>query len=75
MKIIDRIYLFAGWLTRGHAFILDHCTETITELETYSWLDNKDNTPEDGHDHCINADQYGFIPYKMKIGSGENKDH
>ena len=33
-----------------------------------TWLENQDNTPEDGHDHTINSGQYGFLPYKDKIG-------
>jgi len=39
----------------------------IKEHNTYSWLPNKD-IPEDGNDHTINASQYGWIPYKEKIG-------
>ena len=27
----------------------------------------KDNTPEDGHDHMVNSVQYGWIPYQSKI--------
>lgn len=68
MNIIDRIYAVLGWLKSSNYFILDHCTETIKEFEVYSWDENKDNTPEDRNDHCINSDQYGFIPYVDKIG-------
>ena len=41
--------------------------EYIGELETYSWQEEKDNTPEDGHDHMVNSVQYGWIPYQDKI--------
>ena len=66
--VIDRINLQLGWLAKEHYFILDSCKNTINELETYSWREDKDNTPEDRNDHCINADQYGWLPYKTKIG-------
>ena len=70
--IIDRINLQLGWFAQECYFILDHCKNTIAELEVYSWQEDKDNTPEDGHDHCINADQYGWLPYKTKIGCETN---
>ena len=57
-----------GWLQSGHWFILNHCVNTIDEYENYSWDEEHDNTPEDGHDHLINSGQYGWIPYKTKIG-------
>lgn len=66
--IIDRIILQLGWFKQECYFVLEHCINTIAELELYSWQEDKDNTPEDGHDHCINADQYGWLPYKNKIG-------
>lgn len=68
LKIIDRINLVLGWLHSGHWFVLEHCTHTIEEYESYSWDEEHDNTPEDGHDHLINSGQYGWIPYKEKIG-------
>lgn len=68
VKIVDRINLQLGWLHTGHYFVLDHCKEHIRELELYSWKEDKDNEPEDGNDHTINADQYGWIPYIKKIG-------
>lgn len=70
MKIIDRIVLQLGWLHTGHYKVLDHCKEHIRELEAYSWMDDKDNTPEDMNDHTINASQYGFLPYIKMIGTG-----
>lgn len=66
--IIDRINMLLGWFAKGHYFILEHCTSTIQEYELYSWLEDKNNTPEDGNDHFINSSQYGWLPYKDKIG-------
>jgi len=70
LKIIDRIMLMSGWIQSGHWFILNNCPNTIQEFESYSWDEKQDNTPEDGNDHCINSNQYGWIPYKSKIGGG-----
>ena len=49
-------------------YVLSHCTNYRNELNTYSWNEEKDNEPEDGNDHMVNAVQYGFLPYKDKIG-------
>lgn len=68
LQIIDRIILMLGWIQQGNYYILDHCVNSIAEMELYSWLEEKDNIPEDGHDHTINADQYAWIPYKGEIG-------
>ena len=68
VQIIDRINYQLNWLHTGHYFVLEHCTNHITELETYSWKEDKDNEPEDANDHTINSSQYGFIPYIDKIG-------
>lgn len=70
IKILDRIELMLGWIQMGYYQVCDHCTEHIRELETYSWLDDKDE-PEDANDHTINASQYGWIPFKGEIGTGE----
>ena len=74
MEIIDRINTQLGWLAFDDEegiepcfYVLDHCTNYISELETYSWKEDKDNTPEDGHDHMVNSVQYGWIPYQSKI--------
>lgn len=69
LLIIDRIILMLGWIQNGCYYILDHCVNSIAEMELYSWLEEKDNKPEDGHDHTINADQYAWIPFKGQIGS------
>lgn len=67
-KIIDRIHLQSAWLAAGDFLILDHCKNYISEMNIYSWKEDK-YEPEDGHDHCINSVQYAFLPYKDKIGS------
>lgn len=67
-KIIDRIHLQASWLASGEFLILPHCKNYIGEMNIYSWQEDK-YAPEDGHDHCINACQYAFLPYKTMIGS------
>lgn len=74
VEIIDRINLQLGWLSwndKGKEpdyFVVDTCENYIHELEVYSWQEDKDNTPEDGNDHMINSTQYGWIPYRDKIG-------
>lgn len=70
MKIVDRINLQLGWFAQGAFLMLDHCHSYITELERYSWREERDNEPEDSNDHMINSVQYAFIPYKSKIGGG-----
>lgn len=74
VKIIDRIHLMLGWLNkvndRVHYLVLEHCVNHIGELEIYSWKEDK-YEPEDSNDHTINASQYGFIPFKNRIGVGE----
>lgn len=74
MQIIDRINTQLGWMASDDVaeiepcfYVLDSCTNYIGELETYSWLEDKDNTPEDGHDHMVNSVQYAWIPYQSKI--------
>lgn len=71
-KIIDRINLMLGWLAHDNFFVLEHCKNTISEFELYSWLEDKDNTPEDGHDHFINSGQYAWLPFISSIGSEKN---
>ena len=46
----------------------DDCDELMAELDKYSWKEDKDNVPEDRNDHCINADQYSWLPFKDRIG-------
>ncbi len=75
VEIIDRIILQLGWLSFNNEagkepmfYAVDTCNVFITENEVYSWLEGKDNTPEDKNDHMINSTQYGWIPYRDKIG-------
>lgn len=75
VEIIDRINLQLGWLSyddekskEPNFYVVDTCTNFINECEVYSWKENKDNTPEDKNDHMINSTQYGWIPYREKIG-------
>lgn len=67
-KIIDRINMQLGWLHTGDYLVCDTCRVHISELEAYSWAQDKDNEPEDRNDHTINASQYGFLPYVKMIG-------
>ena len=66
--IIDRIMLQISWLQQDAYLVLDHCVNNISELERYSWKEDKNNEPEDRNDHTINASQYAWLPYKMQIG-------
>ena len=66
--IIDRIMLQISWLQQDAYLVLDHCVNHISELERYSWKEDKNNEPEDRNDHTINASQYAWLPYKMQIG-------
>lgn len=68
IKNIDRIQLQAAWLAAGDFLILNHCKSYISELNIYSWQEDK-YAPEDSNDHCINSVQYAFLPYKSMIGS------
>lgn len=72
LKIIDRITLQQGWMAKGYYLIVrERCQRLIDELNVYSWLENKQE-PEDANDHCINANQYSWIPYKNRIGTERN---
>ena len=65
-KIITRIQLQQSWMQTSDFLVVDTCTDYIDECNTYSYTE--DGQPEDGHDHCINACQYAWLPYKTKIG-------
>ena len=68
--IIDRLNLQAGWMAHGDFLLVqEYCQPEINELDAYSWDEEKDNVPEDGNDHTVNADQYSWLPYKQLIGS------
>ena len=72
VTILDRIKLQLGWIQQGCYLVVDTCTNHRAELETYSWDETKD-APEDGNDHTINANQYGWIPYRGLIGYEEDR--
>ena len=65
-KIITRLQLQQSWMQTGDFLVVDTCTDYIDECNTYSYTE--DGQPEDAHDHCINACQYAWLPYKAKIG-------
>lgn len=74
VTILDRIRLQLSWMNYREEknilpsfLILDTCKNYISEMESYSWKEDKDEEPEDGHDHMINSTQYGWIPYRDKI--------
>lgn len=74
ITIIDRIHLQLGWINTNDKvsyYVLDHCKTHIRELDSYSWKEDK-YEPEDANDHTINASQYGWIPFKTKIGNYES---
>lgn len=80
ITIIDRIMLQLGWMNYDVAagkmpdfYVVDSCMNYINELDIYSWMEDKDNTPEDGNDHMVNSVQYAFIPHRNKIGSNKEK--
>lgn len=75
MKIVDRIILQLGWMNYSEEdgivpdfYIVNTCTVYQKEMNTYSWKEDKDQEPEDGNDHMVNSVQYGWIPYREKIG-------
>ena len=67
VEILDRIKLQLGWIQQGCYLVVDACIEHLSELDRYSWDDEKDE-PEDRNDHTINANQYSWIPYRNMIG-------
>ena len=72
VEILDRIKLQLGWIQQDCYLVVDTCAEHLSELDRYSWDDEKDR-PEDRNDHTINSSQYAFIPYKNLIGFEEDE--
>ena len=70
-RIIDRINCQLGWMAGDEPrfYVLEACPTYIRELETYCWREDRDNTPQDGGDHMINAVQYAWLPYEGRIGT------
>ena len=53
-------------LMQDYDLIIDpNSTNLIKELNNYSWLEKKSNTPQDAHNHCIDACRYA-ISYQLK---------
>lgn len=74
VTILDRINLQLGWIQQDCYLVVEDCTNHISELERYSWDEEEDvSVPEDKNDHTINANQYGWIPYRNMIGFEEDK--
>lgn len=80
LAIIDRINAQLGWMAYDDGagiepcfYVVDTCINYIHELDCYSWMEDKDNTPEDRNDHMVNSVQYGWIPYQTKIFRGWKK--
>lgn len=73
-RIISRIELQKGWMARGKYLICEDCTEHIRELNSYCWKEDR-YEPEDRHDHTINASQYGWLPFKERIGEYIDKQN
>ena len=72
VEILDRMNLQVGWIQQGCYLVVDTCTEHLSELDRYSWDEDKDK-PEDRNDHTINANQYAWIPYRGMIGYEEGE--
>lgn len=72
LGVLDRIKLQLGWIQQGCYFVVDTCKEHLSEIDRYSWDEDKDK-PEDRNDHTINANQYAWIPYRNLIGFEEEK--
>lgn len=78
LQITDRINAQLGWMAYDEEiepcfYVVDICENYIRELNSYSWLEDKDNTPEDKNDHMVNSVQYAWIPYQAKIYRGWQK--
>ena len=73
LAIVDRIKLQLGWIQQGCYLVVDTCKEHISELERYSWDEDKD-IPEDRNDHTINSGQYAWIPYRQMIGFDDKEE-
>lgn len=82
VTIVDRIKLQLSWMickdrdnneVEPYFYVVDTCTNYISELESYSWKEDKDEEPEDGHDHMVNSVQYSWIPHRERIGVVRNE--
>lgn len=75
VTILDRVQFEIGWMGeyQNCAYIVKETNQIlIDEMNTWSYSKNGKD-PEDANDHAINANQYGWIPYRHQIGTGGNK--
>lgn len=66
---IVRVQLQRSWMKTQDFLIVDECKGYLQELDVYSYTENGEL--EDGNDHSIQGGQYGWLPYKKKIGNWE----
>lgn len=78
--IVDRIILQLGWMNFNKSkgilpsfYLVEDCKVYQSEMDKYSWQEDKDQEPEDKNDHMINSVQYAWLPYKNKIGKKAKK--
>ncbi len=65
---VDRVNLMNGWLAQDYFKLVKGRTEPLVKnMNAYSWNETKD-IPEDANDHNIQGVEYGWLPYKDKIG-------
>lgn len=66
---IVRVQLQRSWMKTRDFLIVNECVDYLHELDVYSYTEIGDL--EDGNDHSIQGGQYGWLPYKTKIGNWE----
>lgn len=66
---IVRVQLQRSWMKTQDFLIVDECVDYLHELDVYSYTETGEL--EDGNDHSIQGGQYGWLPYKTKIGNWE----
>lgn len=66
---IVRVQLQRSWMKTQDFLIVEECTDYLNELDVYSYTEMGEL--EDGNDHSIQGGQYGWLPYKTKIGNWE----
>lgn len=66
---VVRVQLQRSWMKTQDFLIVDECVDYLSELDIYSYTETGEL--EDGNDHSIQGGQYGWLPYKTKIGNWE----
>ena len=66
---IVRVQLQRSWMKTHDFFIVDECIDYLAEMDIYSYTETGEL--EDANDHSIQGGQYGWLPYKSKIGNWE----